>query len=185
MRGRQPEAISLYQEADTLFIDYSFKERLGELYEMTGNKKESDRIINEIINSMSKDAERGEGEEGIGHYSDRELAYAFLLKNDYDKALKHALTEYNRRPNNIDVNETVAWVYYNMGEYQKSIPFINAALKTNSKNPVLLSHAGMIYSKVNQLDKAKILLQDALRNDPFIDIQLKSEAKAVLNKLQS
>jgi hypothetical protein len=46
-----------------------------------------------------------------------------------DKALEHALMEYNRRPNNIDVNETVAWVYYNLGDYNKAVQYISAALK--------------------------------------------------------
>ena len=37
-------------------------------------------------------------DESIGHYSDRELAYAYLAVNDKDKALAHAMMEYNRRP---------------------------------------------------------------------------------------
>jgi len=49
---------------------------------------------------------------------------AYLEVKDYDNALKHALLEYNRRPQNIDVNETLAWVYYNRGEYQKALPYM-------------------------------------------------------------
>ena len=89
---------------------------------------------------MNNDGKKGEQDESIGHYADRELAYAYLLQNDNENALKHALAEYNRRPENIDVNETVAWVYYKMKAYDKALPYINAALKTNlQKSTVTLA----------------------------------------------
>jgi tetratricopeptide (TPR) repeat protein len=103
--------------------------------------------------------------------------------NEYDKALQHALTEYNRRPNNIDVNETVAWVYYKKDEIQKAIPYINAALKTGSANPSLLCHAGLIYAKASDKIRAKQLLETALKNNPNIDLSLKEESAAVLKTL--
>jgi len=83
----------------------------------------------------------------MGHYADKEIAYACLAVNDYDKALEHAKLEYNRRPDNIDVNETVAWVYYSKGEFEKALPHIKTACRTNCRNPILLCHAGLIYEK--------------------------------------
>ncbi len=152
------------------------------MYLLNGNTKKAAQITNDLIESLNKHADPGENGDLI-HYADRELAYAYLLTNNYDKALQHALAEYNRRPKNIDVNETVAWVYYKRREYDKALPFITAALKTNCKNPTLLSHAGLIYAKNNQVDKAKTLLQEALKNNPNIDQQLKAEAQAVLQKI--
>ena len=140
-------AISYYQKADAAVTDYSIKEELVEAYKLSGQKAAADAIANAVIESMTKDAQQGQNDENIGHYADRELAYAYLKTNNYDKALEHALLEYNRRPENIDVNETVAWVYYCKGEYAKALPFIKVALKTNSKNPELLCRAGLIYEK--------------------------------------
>ena len=97
-------------------------------------------------------------DENIGHYADRELAYVYLKAGNYDKALEHALAEYNRRPANIDVNETVAWVYYNERDYDKALPYMETAMKTNSKNPALLCRAGLIYAKTGNKEKAKSLL---------------------------
>lgn len=176
------KAISFYLQADSSIIDYSFKEQLAQLYKLTGDAKKGEKMINSIIESMSQDAEQGEEDESIGHYSDRELAYAYLLNNDYSKALQHALAEYNRRPDNIDVNETVAWVYYKKGEHQKALPYIEKALKTNCKNPSLLSRAGMIYAKNGQHYKANVFLQEALKNNPNIDPQLKAEGMALLER---
>ena len=140
-------AISYCEKADAVVSDYAIKEELAEAYLQSGKKEKANAVLNAVIDNMTKDAQSGQNDENIGHYGDRELANAYLKVKEFDKALEHALTEYNRRPGNIDVNETVAWVYYCKGEYAKAIPFLKVALKTNSKNPTLLSHARMIYEK--------------------------------------
>jgi tetratricopeptide (TPR) repeat protein len=122
--------------------------------------------------------------DSMGHYADREIAYACLANNDFDKALEHALLEYNRRPDNIDVNEMVAWVYYSKGDFAKALPYIKVAMKTNCKNPVLLCRAGLIYAKAGDKAMAKSLLQEAMKNDPGISPSLKMESERVLQTLQ-
>jgi len=84
---------------------------------------------------------------------------------------------------NIDVNETVAWVYYKMRQYNKALPFIQTALKTNSKNPILLCNAGLIYAYNGKKELAKSILQEALKNNPNIDVDLKTESENVLKTL--
>jgi tetratricopeptide (TPR) repeat protein len=174
------KAIQLYEQADSLLLDYTFKEKLASLYERIGEEKKAKALMKAVIKGLSEHAEMGEKEDDIGHYADRELAYAYILEKDYDKALKHALAEYRRRPANIDVNETVAWAYYNRNEYTKALQFIELALKTNCKNPTLLTRAGLIFSKNGQLDRAKTLLQEALMKNPAIDFDLKQEGFTVL-----
>src|SRR5580704_15334170 len=168
-------AISYYEKADAAVTDYSVKEELVEAYKLSGQKEKANAISNAVIESMSKDAQSGRNDENIGHYADRELAYAYLKINDYDKALDHALLEYNRRPDNIDVNETVAWVYYCKGQYAKALPYLKVALKTNSRNPMLLCHAGLIYAKAGEKALAKNELQTALQSNPNIAMLLKKE----------
>ena len=148
VRNDYEKAIAYYKQADTLVNDYTNKENLAELYKLTGKKKTSDSLAKVVVENMSKDADAAGSDLTIGHYVDRELAYAYLKTNNFDKALDHALAEYNRRPQNIDVNETLAWVYYQKGEYARALPYIKTALKTNSKNPVLLNQARLIFDKV-------------------------------------
>lgn len=174
------KAINYYERADTLVIDYSFKEKLAVLYDKIGEKGKANALMVAVIKGMSEHAEIGTKEEDIGHYADRELAYAYLMVNDQKRALKHALAEYNRRPANIDVNETVAWVYFKRNEYKKAVPYIEAALKTACKNPTLLTRAGLIFAGNGQIDKAKAILQQALANDPLIDADLKQKGAAIL-----
>ncbi len=177
------KAISYYGQAATALNDYAMQEELSQLYRSNGNIPKADSLLQRIIDGMNNDGKKGEQDESIGHYADRELAYAYILKNDYEDALKHALTEYNRRPENIDVNQTVAWVYYKMKAYDKALPYINTALKTNCKNPVLLCNAGLIYAKTNQKALAKSTLLEALKNKPAIDPELKAESENMLKAL--
>jgi tetratricopeptide (TPR) repeat protein len=106
------KAIALYQQADSLSNDYSFREALIEVYKLAGDETRSFSVANAVISEMEKAAEAMARGDSSGHYADREMAYAYLAINNGNKALEHALLEYNRRPNNIDANETVAWAYY-------------------------------------------------------------------------
>lgn len=177
------KAISYLQQADTTVTDFSIKETLADVYRDMGQTAKANTLQKEIIELMAADAKASAGDDGIAHFADKELAYAYLKINDYDNALKHALLEYNRRPDNIDVNECVAWVYYNMGNYDKALPYIKTALKTNCKNPTLLCRAGLIYAKTGDKTIAKTTLQQALQTNANITSDLKMQSTSTLQTL--
>ncbi|HMH31509.1 MAG TPA: tetratricopeptide repeat protein, partial [Puia sp.] len=135
---RYDEAISDYLKADQSIQDYSIKEELIDAYKLAGRHACADSLSKLVIDALTKDEQGGTKDENIGHYADRELAYAYLRVNDFDKALEHALLELNRRPDNIDANETVAWAYYQKHHASAALPYLETALRTRSKNPVLL-----------------------------------------------
>ncbi len=176
-------AINYFTQAAALVGDYSFKEELGDLYELNGQKEKAAATYKTVIDEMNKNAVSATADESIGHYADRELAYAYLKVHDYDKALTHAQAEYNRRPKNIDVNETLAWVYFQKGEYNKAVPYMKEALKTNSKNPVLLCRAGLIFDKAGDKAKAKEYIDEAFKNNAFIPVQLRLGGEAALKAI--
>ena len=184
MAGRDhKKAIAYLQQAIGLSDDYSFKEQLAQLYYTMGNKGKADEIMKAVIETMKKDAKKGQDDENIGHYTDRELAYAYLMTGAYEKAKQHALAEYNRRPENIDVNETLAWVLYKNEAYEKAVSYLARALRTNCKNPVLLCRGGLIYAKAGDVVKAKKFLEEGLKNDPDMEASLKEEASQIFKKL--
>lgn len=180
-RKNYAAAISLHQQADSAFNDYALKEQLAELYIITGQQQKAASAINGIINQLTRAAEAGE--QSINHHADKELAYVYLLKKQPAKALYHALAEYNRRPNNIDANEAVAWAYYKNNDATAALPYLKAALKTNCKNPVLLTHAGLIFVKAGKPLEGKKYLQAAQVQNPNISLLLKQEAEQVLKTL--
>lgn len=175
------KAIALYSRADTLQQDYTFKEKLVQAYLLTGQEAKADAILDGIVTELTAASQSGEA--SMNHHTDKELAYVYIVKKEYSRALEHAIAEYNRRPENIDVNETVAWAWYKKGEAAKALPFIAVALHTGSKVPTLLCHAGLIYAKTGNHTKAKELLQEALKPSPNLDADLLAESRAVLQTL--
>ena len=173
-------AIAYYRQADSIVNDFSFKEEMVDVYQLAGQKEKALELSKMVIDEMSNNAKSAATDESIGHYADRELAYAYLKIGENDKALEHALAEYNRRPKNIDVNETLAWVYHQKGENEKALRYIDEALRTNSKNPVLLCRAGLIYDGVGNKLKAKQYLQEGLKNNPNIPEGLKNKSMNAL-----
>lgn len=182
-KGDYNTAINYYQQADALMIDYSFKEELVDLYRLSGDVKKANALSDSLLNVMTEAAVIAKKDPDAGHYADKELAYAYLKAGNTGKALEYALAEYSRRPHNIDVNETVAWVYYKKGAFADALPYTERALKTGSKNPVLLCHAGLIYAKNKNAQKSKQLLTEGLKNNPAIPVALKNEAAQVLKTL--
>ncbi len=176
-------SINYLMQADSLVTDYAFKDKLVDVYKLSGQNDKAKTLAQTVIDELSKDATAGLNNENLGHYADRELAYAYLKINDNDKALTHALAEYNRRPKNIDVNETLAWVYYNQNQSEKAIPYLKEALKTNCKNPILLNRAGLIYTKIGDKEKAKLFFEQAVKSNPNIAQDLKAQSNIAMQSL--
>jgi tetratricopeptide (TPR) repeat protein len=176
------KALSLYLHADSMIPDHTFKEGIAEIYNLQGAKEKAKVVAENILRYIKKYSSENK-DKNIGQNEDHEMAHAYMGVNNYDKALEYALQEYDRRPDNIEVNETVAIVYYGKGDYVKSLHYIETSLKTNCKNPELLCHAGLIYAKTGNKEKAKMFLTEALKNDPVISITLEQECKEVLSNL--
>jgi tetratricopeptide (TPR) repeat protein len=177
------KAVAYYQQADSIVNNTTFKEELASAYKLAGKNAEATALMDAAIKEMAKNAKAAITDETIGHYSDKELAEIYTRTGDYEKALEHALAEYNRRPLNIDVNETLAWAYYNNGDAAKAMQYIQVANKTGSQNPALLCHTGLIHLKAGDKPQAKKYLQNGLKNNPNILPQLKEESTAALQGL--
>lgn len=180
-KGNYAEAIKYFEKAKDLIVEYSFKDELTDLYRLNNEQAKGDQSAQEVIDELGGNL--GDESQSIhGHYADKELAYAYLKTNppDLDKALKHALVEYDRRPDNIDVCEAVAWVRYKRGEFAQADTLINKALRTHSRNPILLCRAGLIKVKSGELENGKNLIKAAIEQDPYFDITLRKEATPYL-----
>jgi tetratricopeptide (TPR) repeat protein len=177
------KALTFYLQADSTVNNLIFKEDIADVYRLMGDNDKANEIALKALEEMETKAQAAINDENIGHYSDKEMAEAYIKNGDYDKAVEHALAEYNRRPGNIDVNETLAWAYYKKGDKEKTIQYITTALKTKSKNPRLLCRAGLIYLQQGNKDEAKKYLQEGLKNNANLFVALKEESIKALNQL--
>ena len=105
------KALHFYMQADSLIPDHIFKEGIKEIYNLTGQAEKAKMVAEEILNCMKNFSSAGENK-NAGQNEDHEMAHAYMGINNYEKALEFVLQEYNRRPANIEVNETAAIVYY-------------------------------------------------------------------------
>lgn len=180
IKGNYPIAISYFEKASTLLTEYSFTDELTDLYLLNNQPEKARKNAQYVINKLATES-TDELNNMHGHYADKELAYAYLKIKDNRNALKHAQLEYERRPDNIDVCEMMAWVHYKAGNYIQANKFIHTALRTNSENPVLLSRAGLIKIKAGDGITGIQLIQKAFQRNPFMaDIELKKEASRFL-----
>lgn len=177
------KALDLYLLADSFIPDHTFKEGIAEVYNLTGQPEKAKMVADEILNYMIQFSSDGKKGKSAGQNEDHEMAHAYMGVGNYEKALEYALAEYNRRPANIEVNETVAIVFLEKGDYAKALPYIETALKTNCKSPELLCHAGIIYAKTGDKTKAKTLLQQVLKSNPLISVALRTKSEELLKSL--
>ena len=177
-----PEAIRYFETANSLVNDYSFGDELIDLYRLNNQPKKSDSIAQVVISSLNAQANSDDANADAGHYTDKELAYIYLKTGDVKSAMKHAEAEYSRRPDNIEINELMAWTIYKQGDAEKAVPYIEKALRTGSQNPILLCRAGLIYCNANQADKGIALLQQSWNINPFMSDDLLHESQAFLSK---
>jgi tetratricopeptide (TPR) repeat protein len=176
-KGNYKQAIDSLEKAKKQIIEYSFADELTDLYRLNNEEDKAKQSAQEVIDMLSPGSNADESSSAHGHYADKELAYAYLKVGDTENALKHAKLEYDRRPDNIDVCEVMAWVNYKKNDFKEADKYINAALKTNSQNPALLCHAGLIKIKAGEQKKGQELIQRAMEINPFMgDIALKNEA---------
>ena len=183
-KNQKDSAIFYAESASQFSNDIGIKQALAEVYK-TSDPKKAQTLMKEVIDEMTEMSRQAIEDPTLGHYSDRELAYAWLQNNNNKKALEHALAEYNRRPLNIDVNETVAWVYYKADDAAKAMPFMEKTMVTKSRNPSLLCIAGLIFAKNGDNKKGRTFLNAGLADNPVLPQDLLEESRKVLQNLNS
>jgi tetratricopeptide (TPR) repeat protein len=182
LKKNYKEAVAYLKKAARAVQDPSFTEQLVEVYQLSGQPEKAAKANRTLIAQLTGGGHAGEDDPDneIGHYADLELAYAYLKTNQPALALRHAETEYERRPQNIDVNEALAWVQYKRGAYPEAARHIALALRTGSRKPALLYRAGLIHMKNGQPEVGRELVEKSLSINPFLRLQSVWEEPAYL-----
>ena len=121
-----------YTKAANIIPEFSFYEKLAALYQQQGRTQAFETTIADLKIMLQED-------QAAGHIMDLELAHLHAeLLQDYDTALRYAMKVYHKRPNNIDVNRTLAQIYHNKGDVTKAQEQLEKAGRTGAKHPELL-----------------------------------------------
>lgn len=134
-------ALALLDAAITIMPETSFEEQKADVYLAMGDTKKAMDKYAEVQKLLIADANSGH------HAVSLELTKSFIKTNQWDSAKKYAMMEYTIRPDNIDVNNELAWIAYSRNDFAKAKEYLKTALSTGSKNPELLKRAALINSK--------------------------------------
>lgn len=130
-KGHFDEAEKLLKKACSIIPEVSFYEQLAELYKKTNRMADHDNTVKEVLAMMADDVVNG-------HNMDLEYARFYSDQvGDYDKALEYAQKEYDRRPDNIDVNRVMTMIYERKGDKSNARLHLEKATRTNSQHPDL------------------------------------------------
>ena len=169
LKGLYTEGAQYLKKAAEQTVDYAFQDELTDCLQNINPQVAQENAKN-VIEQLAKHATDDAAEPDKGHYADKELAYAYLKIGDTEKALVHATREWNRRPENIDVNECMAWVYFQKNDAPNAAKYMEKALKTNCQNPKLLYRAGQIFVRNGDATRGNALITKALSINKFVTI---------------
>lgn len=132
-----PGALKLLEEASAIMPEFSFTEEAADIYALQGETEKAKAEYAKVLAMLKED-------ETSGHLVSLEMCRIYTKTGEYQLAIEEAMKEFKERPDNIDVNQALAWASYKNKENEKALQYLNTALKTGSKDPELLERAGQI-----------------------------------------
>jgi len=131
-----------FNEAIEVIPEIGFYLNLAHIYKVQNREEELEKIKPEIWAMLEDDVING-------HNMNLEYADIYTeLFPDYDKALEYAMIEYDKRPENIDVNRTLAKIYLKKQNTEKAKYHLAQAETTGSIHPELKEISEELYSSI-------------------------------------
>jgi tetratricopeptide (TPR) repeat protein len=119
------------EEAIDIIPEVGFYISLAHLYKEQNRKEELNNIKEEIFEMLEDDVVHG-------HNMNLEYASTYLdLVEDPNKAMEYVQLEYDKRPDNIDVNKLMAKIYTRLDNTDMAEVHKSAAFSTNAVHPEL------------------------------------------------
>jgi tetratricopeptide (TPR) repeat protein len=173
---RYDEAIDLYQKAISVLPMPEYVAALGDLYGKIGKPAQA-RQQYELV-------------EYIGRLNalnqvlyNRELAYFYAdhdIKLSESLELAHRELDYRK---DIYAYDLLAWSLYKNGKAEEARDAIHEALKLGTQDAKLFFHAGMIYYRLGENEKARGFLARAISTNPQFHVLHAETAALTLKQL--
>lgn len=122
-------------KAAEIIPEFGFYVDLAALYRLQGRSEKAEETLAEVLLMLEDDVKNG-------HQMDMEYAFLYLdMFDDPQEALVYAKKEYDRRPENIDVNLLMAKIYERLGDEAATERHVQKAGRTHSIHPDLIALA--------------------------------------------
>ena len=109
----------------------------------------------------------------------------FLADHDLnvDEAVRRARVVYDARPS-IQAADVLAWALYKAGQHEEALEYSLAALGQGTQDAMMLFHAGMIYDRIGEYEKARDYLERAVEINPRFSVLYAETAADTIQRLQ-
>ena len=176
--GKYSEAAGYLTKASDKMPVPEFIIALGDVYEMSGQSEAARREV-DLVRAIQKLYAAN------GVDMDLEIAL-FNADHAYNpsSAVEQARRVYKQRPS-IYAADVLAWTLYQDGQYPQAARFSEEALRLGSHDALKQYHAGMIYLKLGDAEKARLHLEQALRTNPYFSIRYSRDAQRILTELKN
>lgn len=140
---------------------------LSQLYQENKEYEKSDAMFDRIL------VIDGSNEAILNNYS-----YSLAVRGiKLDKALEMIQKALAKAPHNSHYLDTIGWIYFQLGQYDQALKFVNQSYKIDNSSWEVADHLGDIYLKLKKLDDAKWFWEKAL--------ELNKDQTQILKKIQS
>lgn len=159
-KGEQKEALEWFEKASQTPSRKPFKSAIyGSMGDAYSALDQWDKAVDSYNQALKLDPQN--------HNVLNNYAY-YLSERDerLDEAEKMALKAVEQAPENPSYLDTVGWVYYKKGNFEKARKYIQASLDTGSASAEVMEHMGDIMQKLEKPNEAKEWWKKALQKDP-------------------
>ena len=172
------DAIELYKRAIGIIPLPVYAAALGDVYAKAGNTVEANKQYDlvEYIGRLNSFNQTVYNRELSAFYADHDL--------HLEQALELARKEFEVR-HDVYTWDALAWVLYKNSQPKQAAAAMKEALHLETKDPLLLFHAGMIYQRLGDSKKAQDYLQRAIALNPQFHPFYADLARATLKQLTS
>jgi tetratricopeptide (TPR) repeat protein len=176
--GNLSGAMDLYKKAIDVIPLPAYATALGDVYAKAGNaveaKKQYDLV--EYIGRLNAFNQTVYNRELSVFYADHDV--------HLQQALELARKEFEIR-HDIYTWDALAWALYKNSQPQEAASAMKEALRLETNDPLLLYHAGMIYERIGNTEKARDYLRRAIALNPQFHLFYGDLARAALQRLSS
>ncbi len=113
------------------------------------------------------------------------IGYSYADKGIYlDRALELIEKALRYKPNSGYITDSLGWVYFRKGQYEKALEELNKAVELSPEDPTINEHLGDVYFKKEDYEKALKVYKRALSLENADYERLKGKIKDAMGRLK-